>query len=243
MKTLPLTALIAAISFVANASPISAEGLIHQLPADGSWVRFDATGEGLDSVGKATVSVKGTITLKSVGRETRDSTDCRWIELETVLEYQRGDQNGKQDETLKLLIPEKYLTAGQNPRAHVLQAWKKDAQGAIRELDLKGIGAKEVESLDEIFHESPPKVEKQEGMEIKAPGGTFRCTQIDARISKETDLKQIDTRTWLTTEVPFGVAAYRHIVSRSRGGASLGSKSIDLKVSEFGADAKSAIGK
>ncbi len=43
-------------------------------PMRGAFVHYDASGEGYKSDGTVAVSVKGTITLKSVGREVVEGT-------------------------------------------------------------------------------------------------------------------------------------------------------------------------
>lgn len=241
MKTVCGTILLAALTFVASVSVAVADGMIHELPADGSWVRFDVTGEGQKPGGEVAISLKGSLTLKSVGREQVDGIDCRWIEFETTLEFQRGDRKGEQTEIFKLLIPEKYLVTGQNPRAHVLKAWKRDAAGATRELDLKGQNAREVESLDELLNGGLVQSEKMEGVEIKTPGGTFACTRLNGKESSASGDIDLETQTWLTDKVPFGVAAYRHSKIRKRAGESLGGRWMELKFAKSGTDAKSAV--
>jgi hypothetical protein len=243
MKT-TLTALITTATLILIASPAVADGLIHELPMDGSWVRFDVTGEGRSPAGEVGVSLKGTLTLRSVGRETAEGSECRWIETETTVEFKRGDRNEEVTEVLKMLIPEKFLAAGQNPRAHVLKAWNKDRRG-VRELDLKGTDAREVERQDEVFHAPLPDAKKSEGVEFKAPGGTFQCIRLEGKTTSKLGNFDVEftTETWLTGKVPFGVAGYRYSKLRSANGVSQGGRSMDLKVAESGTNAKSAIDK
>src|SRR5690242_6771042 len=59
------------VLFVLQA-PARADGLIHQLPADGTWARFDVTGEGRGPNGELRVTMAGTITVKSVGQGSAD---------------------------------------------------------------------------------------------------------------------------------------------------------------------------
>ncbi|HEV3163383.1 MAG TPA: hypothetical protein VGZ22_05040 [Isosphaeraceae bacterium] len=244
MKTASVSVILAASLCLAHVSVVIADGLIHQLPKDGSWVRFDATGEGLSPGGEVTLTLKGTVTVKSVGMEVVDGTICRWIEIETGMEASgaRGPR-GPQTEVFKLLIPEKHLVPGQNPRDHALKAWKKDTKGADRELDLKGDDARAVASLDELLNAGLAKSEKRDGVEIKVPGGTFRCTHLNGRESPEAGNVDLEIQTWLTDEVPFGVVAYRHTKMRKNEGQSLGGRWMELKFAAAGADAKSAIGR
>jgi hypothetical protein len=241
MKTVYGSGLLAVLAFVANSAPVAADGMIHDLPADGSWVRFDVIGEGQKPGGEVAVSLKGTLTLKSVGREQAEGIDCRWIEFEMALAFQRGDRNGEQTELFKLLIPEKYLATGQNPRAHVVKGWKRDAAGAIQELDLKNRNARDVESLDELLNGGQAKSEKSDGVEINTPGGTFQCTRLNGKESSPSGDIDLEIQTWLTDTVPFGVAAYRHSKMRRRAGESLGGRWIELKYSKSGTGARSAV--
>src|SRR5262249_8257469 len=98
-----------------------AEGLLYQLPEDGSWVRFDVQYtfkvSGMEKAGLGT----GTITMASVGKARVGSEPCRWIEFKMQLK-----DSGKEHTLIrKLLIPEKYLKKGENPTEHVVRGWAK----------------------------------------------------------------------------------------------------------------------
>lgn len=242
MKT--ATAFLAA-TVLLWAGRTNADGIIGQLPPDGSWAQFDVAGEGLDANGKASVTLKGTLKLSSVGREMRDGEACRWIEIETAIEFKSGDKQGEQAETLKLLIPEQFLARGQNPAAHALAAWKQSGAGAARELDLQGGDARELAALDELFHESLNLQEAKKGVEYAAPAGTFLCKHIHAKQIPENRSAAIEfsTQTWLSDKVPFGVVAYRYDKLRSRGGVSAGGRWMECKLAKTGEDAKSKIAK
>ncbi len=242
MKTASLATILALTLIMANVSAVVADGLIHQLPKDGSWVQFDMTGEGLSPTGEVTVTIEGTVTVKSVGQEQIDGTDCRWIEIETEMEARRARGiRSRRIEDFKLLIPEKHLTAGQNPRAHVLKAWTKDTRGIVKELDLKSEEARAVQSLDELLNGGLPNPEKIDGAELKAPGGTFKCTHLSGKELSKSGEIDLAIQTWLSDEVPFGVVAYRHTKMRKKGDESLGGRWMELKFAKSGTDAKSTV--
>jgi hypothetical protein len=224
----------AAASLALPPAPAFADGLIQSLPPDGSWVEFEALGEGRDAAGVVKTSFTARLTLRSVGRETVDDRPCRWIEIET------GARKGDQSEIIKLLIPERAFVAGENPRAHVLKAKKKDANGE-RELDLKAAGAREIETLDELFHAPLSRFKKPEPVELKTPAGTFECTL--AERWETSDTGEFRTRTWRSDAIPFGVAAYHYNKARTRNGAPQMSRGMELKAVKFGNDARSAISK
>ena len=97
-------------------TPVAAQNLLSQLPADDTSARFlmefKTTGDDKD------MAAIGTLNISSVGKETVDQQPCRWIEL-----YYAVTVNNREIKiTEKLLIPEKYCQAGQAPLAHVIKA-------------------------------------------------------------------------------------------------------------------------
>ena len=90
----------------------SADGLVYQLPADGSWADYE-----LRFTSSATVTT-GLLRLRSVGRTQVDGDECRWIELSVT-----NTDPPAPDELFKLLIPEQYLNGGSDITPHVRQAW------------------------------------------------------------------------------------------------------------------------
>lgn len=216
-----------------------ADGLIHQLPDDGAWVRFEVEAQGLTNDGTVTVTVKGTQTLRSVGRVTIDNQPCRWIELETKMTFERtGKKPGELADILKLLIPEKFLVAGQNPLEHVLKAYRGSEVDNLKELDLKGNDRRAIKSLDEVFHEPSKKVTKLPAETISTEKTKWTCAGIRAESSDENGTFTTETR--LNKAAPFGVVTYEYEKQRRRGGKSQGSRSMKWKLVESGKDAKSA---
>src|SRR5262249_12441601 len=106
-----------------------ADGLLYQLPEDGSWIRFAAQYtykfDGMEKVGQGT----GTMTMASIGKAREGGEECRWIEFNVKLK----DDGGEHTLIRKLLIPEKYLKKGENPTEHVVRGWAKfDNEGVER---------------------------------------------------------------------------------------------------------------
>ena len=237
-------AFLAAMLFALRPAPACADGLIHRLPPDGSWVQFDVAGEGRGPNGEVRVAMRGTLTVRSVGQDSADGKVCRWIEIETTIEGERNGQKQQETETWKVLVPEEFLASGQDARAHVVKAFKKNRSGKVHELDVKGKDAQAIESLDEFFHAPLAESRKSEKVELVTPAGTFRCTKVDGKGFSQVGDSGVDvgTQTWLSDEVPFGVAGYRHEKSRSRGGVNIGGRWMELKVAKTGTDAKSALG-
>lgn len=95
-----------------------AGGLIEQLPADGTWVKFDMIT--IDPRMRPEPESQ-TLTMSSVGAVTVDGAKCRWIELKIVLK-----DDGKPQDLVKFLVPEQFLTAKEDPMCHVLKMGRMD---------------------------------------------------------------------------------------------------------------------
>ena len=102
-----------------------AEGLFYQLPDDGAWARFDVRYtfrmSGQEQPGQQA------LTMSSVGAAREQSEECRWIEFR--LEAREGDADRLW--IRKLLIPTRYLKAGENPTLHVIRGWTRQDDGPI----------------------------------------------------------------------------------------------------------------
>src|SRR5262249_15879102 len=112
-----------------------ADGLLYQLPKDGSWVRFAIQYTfKFDGVEKAAQGT-GTMTMAPVGKAREGGEACRWIEFKVKLK----DSGTEHTLIRKLLIPEKYLKKGENPTEHVARGWAKyDNEGIERAMPVHG---------------------------------------------------------------------------------------------------------
>jgi len=237
MRQLTMFALLVIMMFLPATA--AAEGLIYQLPEDGAWVRFEVNGKGIASDGTVRVTVKGTQTIRSVGRATVNDQQCRWIELETEMTFQRaGGKAGKLNEVIKLLIPEKYLTKGKNPRDHVLKAYKGASAKTIRELDLKGNDAREIQSLDEVFHAPLKQISPLPATTIKTKQQSWTCEGFKGESTSDGTIFRTETR--INKKAPFGVVTYKYEKERRRNKKSQGMRTMEWKFVESGKDAKSA---
>lgn len=214
-----------------------ADGLIHQLPKDGSWVEYELTGSGLTPTGEVRMTTTGTVTLKSVGQEKVDGKSFRWIELEVAMEAKttRGLRSRRIDD-YKLLIPEDDLAAGKDPLAHVSRLFKKDVRGFVTEHNLNEGAAEKLKGIATWISKPLEKSEQKKGVELKTPGGTFKCTQINGTKAGDSEGVSMDLETWVTDQAPFGVAAYQVKSKRKEG-----SNSFELKLVKTGTGAKSSV--
>src|SRR5205823_14201674 len=126
--------LIASLLVVVTSIEVArADGLIYQLPADGTQVRYD--NEVVFNNNGQEVTTTGTLTLSSVGVATVDGEKCRWIEIKAA----RKSNNGEQITIAKFLIPEKDLGKGKSAGDHLIRGWiKRDQNEPQPVTDLKG---------------------------------------------------------------------------------------------------------
>jgi hypothetical protein len=102
------------------ASPLAyAEGLLFQLPEDGSFVRFSVKTEYKGDLKEK--SATGILTMSSVGKETLRGAACRWIEIKSV------ETVGSRQTTSvsKILLPVRLLAKGKDPLDETVRAWMK----------------------------------------------------------------------------------------------------------------------
>jgi hypothetical protein len=110
---------LAVLACLLPGGPARADGLVFQLPPDGTWARYTMRTEatfGLKDRPPQKVTIAGTLTLSSVGEVLRNERKCRWIELK--VESQGQGVHPKL--LLKLLIPEDCLRRGQDPLSHAV---------------------------------------------------------------------------------------------------------------------------
>ena len=99
--------------------PAYADGLIFQLPPDGTWARYTMTTEAEFKLSKRRmqkITIVGTLTVSSVGEVRRNEQKCRWIEMK----WESENRGVHRKLLLKLLIPEEYLRRGEDPLSHVV---------------------------------------------------------------------------------------------------------------------------
>jgi hypothetical protein len=225
--------------------PARADGLLHKLPANGAWARFDLEWWGPSAAGEFMVLRRGTLTISSVGRAVVDDEQCRWLEIRNAVDHDGKEVAGVQ----KLLIPEKYLLAGLNPLGHVVKAWAQHpavAGGTPQEItDMKGEQARPIRALTDMFFGPPGEIRMLDEELVETTGlGKLRCPGVAARyVLKRGNLESIfDYESRLHDKAPFGVVTFRsESVHKEDGVVRIPRHVTILRLAEFGTDAKSAL--
>jgi hypothetical protein len=224
---------------------VKADGLVHKLPPNGAWAKFDLEWLGPSPAAELMVLRRGTLTISSVGRAVVDDEQCRWIEIRHAV-----DHDGKEVVSFqKMLIPEKYLLAGLNPLGHVVKAWAQHpavVNGMPQEItDMKGEQARPIRALTDMFFGPPGEIRMLDEEPVETTGlGKLRCPGVGARyVLKRGNYESIfDYETRLHDKAPFGVVTFRsESVHKEDGVIRIPKHVTVLRLAEFGTDAKSAL--
>lgn len=224
-------------------SAVLADGLIDQLPPDGSWVRFQASGTEESADGKV-AKLTGTITLSSVGEVKVKEEACRWIEL--TQEMKRDDVPAVS--VHKLLLLEKQLAKGKDPLDDVQKAWFRDAKVAngVPQVIQKheDSGSEQFQLLRSFLHGRTFASQRLKAIEVDSKLGKLSCEGLLAQARFETGLRENNEFTWMHRmhpSAPFGVVAYEFERKFVKEGEVTKTVMWKLKLVDFGKDAKSKL--
>ena len=232
MRALRILTAVILLSFVAGTA--RADGLLYQLPKDGTWVAFDYQ-ENAESMGMK-INRKGTLYMSSVGRTTEGEDECRWMEFSF-----EGTRNGtKYTNISKVLIPEKYLKKGENPLEHMVRGWL-TRRGNVRELEKPIFGPR---YLPAWLPGPLEEVEKLEKQVVESKLGKLECEGLTGSTVQQFPREFESQRTFhirLHKKAPFGVVFFRMDSEATRSAQPQRTTTITLKLSDFGEDADSEL--
>lgn len=224
MTTRPFVACLALIGLIAAEAP--AQGLIWNLPADGSWVRYEGTYSQLvrrpDSAeGDLQLQWTRHLTIKSVGtsEETFDEQvqPCRWLEFKVVTARPAAVlEPGPGGEALyKILVPESAIRGQVNDESGIIVSFLPVVKGYRR------IGAGEPEPIESgVFQPYPVltllrhyrelKPESAGPEQVEIPLGAVSATAMKGAMTVEsTETRSTNEATmWRSDDVPFGLAKW-----------------------------------
>jgi hypothetical protein len=230
--------LFAFFALVLSASLVQADGLLCDLPKDGSWVTYDAD-VNATGPGGMNMTIKGTFNLASVGEATEGGEPCRWIEVEFKLAMVMGDRKNEKTEVYKLLIPEKYLAKGESPLEHVVRAWvKRDKSEPVKLDNPNDIDAG---PLPLVLAAAWKNAKDLEQTEVECKLGKVACKGTEGTLefkNKRGGTMKCKLEKRLHPDSPFGVASSRWNIELPEMGEGSG-MTWNIKLADFGKDAKS----
>ena len=228
------------------ATAASADGLVYQLPRDGSWVRYklEARGPSKDADGKLVVSMKGTVTVSSVGVAKVGNEPCRWIEV--AVDAKRDGQAFSDVD--KVLIPEKNIGRGKFAHENVIALWHARSavnEGTPREVENHADRFQRHRPLHLALH---PPFENEKNLEkkvVEGKLGKLECDGISATETQKNERSNIEHQSSYAIRThptaPFGVVTWHATYVFSRDGQVLNTWTLELTLSDIGQDAKSRL--
>lgn len=232
MRIAPLGAVLLATVLAIEAH---ADGLIYQLPADGTAALFETeTNFLLDGQDR---SVKGTLSIASVGQQVVDNETCRWIEVKSVT-----NAGGSERITIaKCLIPEQHLARGKSPVAHVVRGWIKSGDGEPQEVkELKSPGAR---ILSMALAGPGANLIELESSEIDGKLGKLACQGEAGDLDFQRDSLSVALHyeTRLHEKAPFGVVSALWKFDVTASGQPRGSRTTRLTLTDLNPTALSEL--
>lgn len=221
---------------VSCSGPLFAQGLIWELPPDGSWVRFEGTYEkempGPDS-NDLNVKLKWTrhIVISSVGTEMAEfegaQTACRWLEFKCITgkETESGVAPGVSGPRIyKVLVPEKSIDGQIIDKNKIPVTFIPVIRG------YRKVGDRPVEPLKTNVLRFYPMItmlghytkweSEGEPATIEIPTGAVSAREYKGSIQSEstTTRSKNEGTLWRTDKIPFGVAKWAVVITRDTKG-------------------------
>lgn len=229
MRSISLTGLLAApLLLLAALTPtVRADGLIYQLPADGTSVRYDTevtfTNNGQERM------FKGALTISSVGQATVDNEKCRWIEFKNVTKTDQGERVV----IAKLLIPEKDLGKGKSAGDHMIRGWSK--QGDMEPVAFSDLKSQAGRLMLVGYLAGPaPNAKDLDKTEIDGPLGKLSCAGVtgEQEFQRDNGSLSINFENRLHEKSPFGVVSAVWKFERKNNGQVMGTGTSKMTVAE-----------
>jgi hypothetical protein len=212
-----------------------ADGLIYQLPADGTQVRYDNEVT-FNNNGQERTSTNS-LTLSSVGVTTVDSEKCRWIEIKNVTKTDSGERIT----IAKFLIPEKDLGKDKSPGDHLIRGWIKRGDNEPQPItDLKGPQTR----LLVAYLAGPPQNSRDlDKTEIDGKLGKLSCRGVagDYEFVVDNGSLSVAMENRLNEKAPFGVVSAVWKFERKQNGQVMGSGTSKLTLADINATALSEL--
>lgn len=236
MRT-PICCAAAAALLALAALPACGDGLLFQLPEDGTWAQYDYDLSVKVNGGRE--QAEGLIRLASVGRVTEKGQPCRWIEFRIEMKPEKEEL---ETAIMKLLVPERHLKKGENPLDHVVRGWvRSDEDKPPKELEDPG---KLLRRLPYLSVLGKPLENQRElaATTVRSKLGSLSCKGVEGTLELRVDGNdrlRMKAEQRLHSKAPFGVVDSHGNFEFLSGGQVAAKASFDLKLADFGTGAKS----
>ena len=244
------------------------QGVVCQLPADGTWVRFEGTFSQVEirsetAAGKVEIEPwKEHVTIKSVGTEMAEyqgeDVACRWVEIK----IERGRvRDGKIDtgltglEIYKILIPETAMISDNVDASGVpvsflpiVKGYRKIGKSAPKALSEPALQLYPVGILVGYYRELKVVAEN---VDAEVGVGAIKANQLkgDIIIERPNSRTIQESTIWKSTDIAFGVARWTAKMTRETKDdqsprddfKKVSEVTVEMAAQETGTDAKSEL--
>ena len=269
MRMTVTCALVAAVwGLGAAIQPLHAQGLLWNLPPEGTWVRYEGTYREVElrpdnPEGDLTIEWIRHLTIKSLGSETAEyegaQVPCRWIEIESItgISSELGiDPGPAGPRVIKVLVPESRIIgdehdAEQIPVAFVpvIKGFRQFGDGEVEPIETGVLRVYPLLTLLAYYQDMQAVSETDEPLTV--PLGTFNTRRYSGTLSMESAESRSVNRAeiWRSPDVPFGLAQWNvkltreHKLSYEPRSAfqSSGEVNVEMSAHESGTDAESTL--
>ena len=221
---------------LAISQPARAQGLLFYLPEDKTGVEYkgeivqetirDDIAEGKEIIRKARE-----ITIKSVGREDAEYDGvvqpCRWIEIKVVTGDAGAagiDPGPVGSRIYKVLVPESKIidkpvdaSGVPNIMLPIVKGFRRTGESAVRPIKSNALGI--YPTICQLMNYAEQElVAASETPETLAANLSFNARHIKGKLVMERPESRTtnEAHVWVTDEVPFGVAAWKVVVTREK---------------------------
>lgn len=257
-----------ACGLISWTSAVQAEGVVWQLPPDGTWIRLEGTYTQTEirpnsATGKLEIAPWiERLWIKSVGEETAEyqgeTVPCRWLEIKV----ERGRERDGQIDTgvtglqiYKVLVPETKVLASTVDDTGVpvsflpiVKGYRKLGKAEPKEMTEAALQLYPLAVLAGYYRQENVVAENDDP-EVKL--GSVQAEKIESKLEVESPASRTlqDVTVWRSKDVPFGIARYDAKIRRdikdegqSRDDYKPATEiTVSLKAQETGDDAKSEL--
>lgn len=259
--------IVACLALFSTGQSAVAQGLLWNLPADGTWVRYEGDYRHVkfrpaSNQGDLVLQFRRNLEIRSVGSEMADfkgeSVPCRWIEMEVVTgklvdgEIQPGPGGRR---IYKVLIPESVVDGKLVDESNlpveflpIVKGFEKMGDKDIEPIKTPALQVYPVLSMIRHFEDM------QKGAAAEPVATTWKSVQgvpytgnlvLESTTTRSTN----KTNLWVSDEVPFGLAKWNVSLQREvKGSTDVRSDfkqsseiTVTMQVVETGADAQSKL--
>ena len=219
-----VSGLFVASALILNASGSLAQGLIFNLPADGTAVEYEGTIT-LSSGDQDPSPLVWTseLSIKSVGKEEAEFQgtvqSCRWIEIKVLTGKSEAagiDPGPVGARIYKVLVPESKISPDSvdadgipNDVLPIVKGYRRLGEEAIKEIRSPGLVIYPTIALLTNY-ENPEVVASSDVPEVLAPGLSVTARRLKGvTVAERPESRSTNTgEYWVSSEVPFGLARW-----------------------------------